>query len=325
MATNLSMFVRVNDYIQRAKNPKCMDIIIQEHLEIINVPITSTCDNFYLPKNRLKNRRPDYPCWDVSRVVLKSNNGLDYINANHMAGFDGRCKFIATQEPMATTFDDFWSMVWQENSRIIVMLNGTKHESQPTSLQYFCVTQDHTILKKFVIKQESIRRESHYVYTKLSIVHSSSGEVRVIHHFKYVDWIETGVPDVGSFLDLLLAVNKQDQYYFKKALLPNQLPAGPIVVHGDMGVGRTAAFCVADICLYQIVYTATVSVPLIVLKARQQRRFSISTLNHYIFIHSFIAFFLVTIKSNPAIFLEFRSHLGIIDAYLLSLDFRPIM
>lgn len=53
-----------------------------------------------------------YPCWDISRVVVKSKNGSDYINAIYMAGIDGRCKFIATQEPMATTFDDFWSMIW---------------------------------------------------------------------------------------------------------------------------------------------------------------------------------------------------------------------
>lgn len=46
--------------------------------------------------------------------------------------------------------------------------------------------------------------ESHYIYTELSILHRSSGESRVIHHFKYFDWTETGVPDVGSSLELLL-------------------------------------------------------------------------------------------------------------------------
>ncbi|ABK63343.1 protein tyrosine phosphatase [Cotesia plutellae polydnavirus] len=324
MANNPLTFLRVSDYIQRAKDPKCIDIIVKEHLQVINLTITSTCDIFYLPRNRRKNRNMKYPCWDISRVVLKSNNGSDYINANYMAGIDGRCKFIATQEPMATTFDDFWSMIWQENSRIIVMLNGTKQESQPTSPQYFCVTQDH-MLKEFIIKEESIKMESHYMYTQLIILHRSSGESRMIHHFKYFDWIETGVPDVGSFLELLLIVNTQDQYYFKQALLTKQLLPGPIVVHGDVGIGRTAVFYVADLCLYQILHTATVSVPLMVLKARQQRRSSISTLNHYMFLNSFIAFFLVIIKSNPAIFFEFRSHLGILDALLLSLDFRSIV
>nr|AGO14411.1 PTP-H [Cotesia sesamiae Mombasa bracovirus] len=202
---------------------------------------------------------------------------------------------------MATTFDDFWSMIWQENSRIIVMLNGTKQELQPPSPQYFCMTQDHAILKEFIIKEESIRMESHYMYTQLIIVHISSGESRMIHHFKYFDWIETGVPDVGSFLELLLIVNKQDQYYFKQSLLAKQFLPGPIVVHSNL---------------------ETVSVPLMVLKARQQRRSSISTLNHYMFLNSIIAFFLVAIRSNPVIFLELRSHLSILDAFLLSLDFN---
>ncbi|XP_074114579.1 tyrosine-protein phosphatase non-receptor type 2-like [Cotesia typhae] len=170
-------------------------------------------------------------------------------------------------------------MIWQENSRIIVMLNGTKQESQPPSPQYFCMTQDH-ILKEFIIKEEIIRMESHYMYTQLIIVHISSGESRMIHHFKYFDWIEIGVPDVGSFLELLLIVNKQDQYYFKQSLLAKQFLPGPIVVHSNLGIGRTAVFYVADMCLYQILHTETVSVPLMVLKARQQRRSSISTLNH---------------------------------------------
>ncbi|KAG8033946.1 hypothetical protein G9C98_008427 [Cotesia typhae] len=205
---------------------------------------------------------------------------------------------------MATTFDDFWSMIWQENSRIIVMLNGTKQESQPPRPQYFCMTQDH-ILKEFIIKEESIRMESHYMYTQLIIVHISSGESRMIHHFKYFDWIEIGVPDVGSFLELLLIVNKQDQYYFKRTIVTNQRPAKPIVV--------------ADICLYQMIHRLKVSVPLMVLKARQQRRFSIPTLNHYIFIHNFILNFLSIIKVKPEVYFDFRLHLAHNDTQLFML------
>lgn len=112
MANNLLTFLRVSDYTQRAKDLKCIDIIVKEHMQIINLTITTNCDIFYLPRNRRKNRNMKYPRWDISRVVVKSQNGSDYINANYMGGIDGRFKFIATQEPMATTFDDFWSMIW---------------------------------------------------------------------------------------------------------------------------------------------------------------------------------------------------------------------
>ncbi|AEE09474.1 protein tyrosine phosphatase [Cotesia vestalis bracovirus] len=319
MAFNAREFLSVSEYIQRANNPKYLDIIFQEYLNVNSISIEGTCDNFCLPKSMKKNRSPNYPCWDISRVVLKSNSGLDYINANYMAGFDGRRKFIVTQEPMATTFDDFWSMIWQENSRIIVMLNGTKQESKPTSPQYLCVNQDHAILKQFIIKEESIRMESHFMYTELRILHRSSGDSRVIHHFKYFDWTETDAPDVGLILDFLLKVNKQDQYYFKRTILTNQCPAKPIVVHSNLGIGRAAAFCVADICLYQMIHTLKVSVPLMVLKARQQRRFSIPTLNHYIFIHNFILNFLGIMKVNPEVYFDFRLHLTHKDTQLLLL------
>nr|ACE75311.1 protein tyrosine phosphatase [Glyptapanteles indiensis] len=307
------------DYVERAKSPKYLEIILQEHLDIINTPISGNCDHFQLPANKKKNRYPDFPSWDISRVVIRSNNGLDYINANYINGFDTRCKFIATQEPMETTFDDFWNMIWQDNANIIVMLNGISQKSQPpVSPQYFSVDQDHTILKEFIIREESIKMETHYIHTALTICRRSTGESRIIHHFKYLNWPENGVPDVKLFLDFLLTVNKQDQHYFTQALLTHKFLPGPIVVHGNAGIGRTTAYCVADMCLYQLIHRASVSVPFTVLNVRRQRRSSIQTPNYYVFINNLILYFLMAIKVNPAVLFEFRSHLGITDAQLLS-------
>ena len=131
----------------------------------------------------------------------------------------------------------------------------------------------------------------------------------MIRHFKYLDWLESGIPDDKMFLDFLTAVNMQDQQYFRSKLQANQILPGPIVVHCDNGIGRTAAYCVADICLYNLVHTGSISVSSIVIRVRQQRRFSIQTLNHYIFINNLILYFLITLRANLDIFLELRSHL----------------
>uniref|UniRef100_K1R5Z4 protein-tyrosine-phosphatase n=1 Tax=Magallana gigas TaxID=29159 RepID=K1R5Z4_MAGGI len=63
---------------------------------------------------------------DHSRVVLDtSTNESDYINANYIEDVYGKKSYIATQGPKKSTVVDFWRMVWQENTRIIVCFTNT--------------------------------------------------------------------------------------------------------------------------------------------------------------------------------------------------------
>ncbi|KAJ8881291.1 hypothetical protein PR048_017771 [Dryococelus australis] len=213
-------------------------------------------------KNKKRNRYSDVPCWDVSRVVLyKTYDGSDYINASYMAGYDNSKKFIATQEPMPITFNDFWHMVWQEDSRIIVMLNGAEKKLQAECIQYFAPNQDNTILKEFIIKEGDIKLEQDYSERILHVTYIHTGEIRTIHHFKHLDWPESGDPNTRAFINFLTVVNKTYQNFFVEALTNHQPLPGPIVVHSDAGVGRTGGFIAADICLYRLIYSASVSVP----------------------------------------------------------------
>lgn len=83
-----------------------------------------------------------------------------------------------------------------------------------------------------------------------------------------MDWPENEATDGKMFIDFLVDVNRKYQAYFREASQANQLLSCQIVVHGEKGVGRTAAYCVADICLYQVIYTASISVPLTVINMR---------------------------------------------------------
>jgi len=47
-----------------------------------------------------------------------------------LKGYNNETAFIATQGPKAATANDFWLMVWQEGSVVIVMLTNLKEKGK---------------------------------------------------------------------------------------------------------------------------------------------------------------------------------------------------
>lgn len=64
---------------------------------------------------------------DHTRVILTDADpdvvGSDYINANYISGEvpGSEVRYIATQGCLPGTVNDFWAMVWQAKTRVIVM------------------------------------------------------------------------------------------------------------------------------------------------------------------------------------------------------------
>lgn len=91
----------------------------------------------HMIKDRYKTILPN----PESRVVLRSpeeESGPDrYINANYIRGYRGAPRaYIATQGPMLHTVGDFWDMVWQERSSIIVMVTRLKENNEKCELYW---------------------------------------------------------------------------------------------------------------------------------------------------------------------------------------------
>lgn len=102
------------------------DFRFSEEFELLkHVGRDKPCNAADLPVNRPKNRFTNILPYDHSRVKLlptDDEEGSDYINANYIPGFNSPREFIVTQGPLHSTRDDFWRMIWEQNSRAIVML-----------------------------------------------------------------------------------------------------------------------------------------------------------------------------------------------------------
>ncbi len=75
--------------------------------------------------NRNKNRYENVLPNEKTRVHLvratTTSRNNDYINANYIFN---NMQYIATQAPLAETTEDFWWMVWQHKSVVIIMLTA---------------------------------------------------------------------------------------------------------------------------------------------------------------------------------------------------------
>ena len=82
------------------------------------------------------NRYNNIWTYEHSRVKLSKpkdsqDPGSDYLNGSFvhpMQHYGSKRRYIATQAPLPTTFEAFWTAVWEQNSRVIVMLTR-EHES----------------------------------------------------------------------------------------------------------------------------------------------------------------------------------------------------
>ena len=109
-----------------------------------------------LAANTSKNRYRDILPYDSTRVRLMSTNpvGGDYINANFVPvrlvpsflfvdhsvqGYHKKVEYIVTQGPLRTTLSDFWSMVWDNDCRVITMMTKLMEGGREKVYQASCL------------------------------------------------------------------------------------------------------------------------------------------------------------------------------------------
>ncbi|XP_020294852.1 tyrosine-protein phosphatase non-receptor type 1 isoform X2 [Pseudomyrmex gracilis] len=233
-----------------------------------------SCIESKKPQNKNLNRYRDVVPYDHSRIILKRGT-CDYIHANLIQVESANRKYILTQGPLPTTVGHFWLMVWEQNSRAVLMLNKVIEKNQIKCHQYFpldekwgpMIFEEVGIKVEFIVKIQSLE----YTSRLLRITDMESNQSREVIHFHYTTWPDFGVPQCPtSFLRFLRDVRctgALDQ------------SVGPPIVHCSAGIGRSGTFCLVDSCLLLIEKQGlnSVNVREILLEMRQFRMGLIQT------------------------------------------------
>ncbi|XP_053742967.1 protein tyrosine phosphatase receptor type Fa isoform X5 [Synchiropus splendidus] len=228
-----------------------------------------------LPCNKFKNRLVNIMPFESARVCLQPIRGVegsDYINASFIDGYRQQKAYMATQGPLAETTEDFWRMLWEHNSTIVVMLTKLREMGREKCHQYWPAERS-ARYQYFVVDPMAEYNMPQYILREFKVTDARDGQSRTIRQFQFTDWPEQGVPKTGEgFIDFIGQVHKTKEQFGQD---------GPITVHCSAGVGRTGVFITLSIVLERMRYEGVVDLFQTVKTLRTQRPAMVQTEDQY--------------------------------------------
>ncbi|CAJ0603481.1 unnamed protein product [Cylicocyclus nassatus] len=244
------------------------------------VELLTSCDCSepdMLEKNLDKNRYLNIGAIEASRVRINSTtNGSDYINANYIDSCEKRNAYIATQAPLPSTFADFWEMMWQERSNIIVVITNMVEDGRRKCDQYWpssdSTPQTHGQYQIGLVSETSNTHFVHRILT-LRIAKCVPPTERRVHQLHFKGWPDHGVPD--TVFPLLTFMHYVAEIH----------STGPVVVHCSAGVGRSGSFILVDSMRRHLISYRKLNLMGHLIHMRRQREKLVQTVEQYMLCH----------------------------------------
>ncbi|CAO4375832.1 unnamed protein product [Caenorhabditis nigoni] len=228
------------------------------HVKILNAMEGFTEDEKgvgYDKPTRGKHRYGDFKCNPKTRVHVEAVS--DGIHANWVKTRKGK-RFIATQAPIDDTQADFWHMVTEHSSEIIVNLCSDDEIKKGKCTQYYPPTmldeKGKDKKKKleftfgpFTITAESVKKilDDTVCERVLKVEHKEKKTTRRVTHYQYLNWPDHSIPD-----DHVTSLALMDLVKDSKK---------PIIVHCSAGIGRTMSFIGLQFVYEEVLHNMTVS------------------------------------------------------------------
>nr|XP_025845320.1 tyrosine-protein phosphatase non-receptor type 20 isoform X1 [Vulpes vulpes] len=214
---------------------------------------------------------------DSTRVPLGENK--DYINASYIRIVNSGEEYfyIASQGPLPSTTDDFWQMVLENNSNVIVMITREIEGGVIKCHHYWPISMKKPLeLKNYRVFLENYQILQYFIIRILQVVRKSTGTSHFVKHVQFTNWPDHGTPaSVDGFIKYVRFARKSHL-------------TGPILVHCSAGVGRTGVFLCVDVVFCAIEKNFPFNIRNIVAQMREQRYGMIQTKEQYFFCYKVV-------------------------------------
>ena len=222
---------------------------------------------------------------------ISINNGKRYINASPINIGKKEKYFISTQGPKPETIEDFWTMVYENNSNVIVMLCNVTEGGRIKCENYWEKPQ----MKKFSVEIQNEEKSKMHTIRTLKLKIKEKNEERIINQIHFTAWPDHGIPDISDgkvFQDFCEINQKVDELNNKN---------NPMIVHCSAGVGRTGTFVSMYLLEKEINEQINAKMEYIrfnifnlVRKIKEMRMYMVQSEVQYEFIYAYVKYLLET-------------------------------
>merc|ERR1712241_225375 len=231
-------------------------------------------------ENKKKNRYPDKLPYDHNRVIpnaLVNGSNSDYINASTVMDHDPRNPaYIITQGPMTHTVADFWQMVWEQGSVVIVMLSKLSENGYQLCHRYWPEegSEQYHIFEVHLVSEHVWCED--YLVRSLYLKNSQTGETRTVTQFHFLSWPDGNIPtSTKAILEFRRKVNKS---YRGRSC--------PMILHCSDGVGRAGTYVLIDMVLNRMTKgSKEIDIAATLEHIRDQRAGMVQTRSQFEFCH----------------------------------------
>uniref|UniRef100_A0A3Q2TQ14 Tyrosine-protein phosphatase non-receptor type 20 n=1 Tax=Fundulus heteroclitus TaxID=8078 RepID=A0A3Q2TQ14_FUNHE len=215
-----------------------VEAILCGETEVVAANLHSYVDELLTPGSSGRTRLDkQFQVTERSRVRLSTTAGemSDYINASYITGYRLNREFIITQNPLPGTIKDFWRMIWDHNTQVIVSLPGQTMEE--AELCAFWPGNEQSIsFKMFTVTQRSeanicLSNEDMLVVREYTLTAAKDDFVLEVKHFLAPCWPNPDSP-ISNIFELICLVNEE-----------RLDKDSSTVVHDDVGGVTAGMFC----------------------------------------------------------------------------------
>ncbi|KAM9727640.1 tyrosine-protein phosphatase non-receptor type 13 isoform 1-T1 [Menidia menidia] len=263
---------RVKALIQILQHQLDQEELLKDFMALEHLKPSDNCLVGKAPENRDKNRYRDILPYDQTCVVIGENK--EYINASYIRMQVGTEEFfyISCQGPLPSTVQAFWQMIWENKSDVIAMMTQEVERGRIKCHKYWPERRSLPLdTGRFKLHLENQQYLEYFQIKVIRMVDIKTGETHFVHHLKFTQWPDHGVPQCSEqlvrFIRYMRAVHHK----------------GPITAHCSAGIGRTGVLICTDIILNLIEKDLPINVSDIVKEMRRQRHGMIQTKEQYLF------------------------------------------